>query len=1141
MNTRPRFSRSASILVLLALAVTGLPLIVAAESAPAFAKFDYSMPDRYVDADDDGLYPDPVSHVECSDPTDASSCRTIAPTLDVEPDEGWRIDLDACESTPGPDEAEYRWSLASTGEPLEVFPGDEPCKFVTYFANEGSYDVQLLVVKPGESSSRRETVRVQDWLIVSMGDSLGAGEGSPNAAATEDGEPLWQDRRCHRSSRAGSAKAAQLLEELDPRTSVTFVHTSCSGARTMEGLLEPYAGVDRLLGEKYPEVTLAAAGEIPMIPPQVHTVSRVVGTREIDAVYLSIGANDIHFADIVQVCAVAEPCDALDFAASGFVLETLACLLLSASPVAGLACAGFALAINASLDAALGDNWVFDTAAEIFERGFEGDGSSGSVCEDCGLEGLYDFIAESLTRSPSTSNSPSRSQVGLGLPAADAARVSIAPYPDPITKPQFDVNDADSFLCGGIEDTLTMFPGISRNETRYMFNTVVPQFEGKIASEAVEHDWHFLEGVSATNRYHGYCADDHYVRRLDESLSRQKDIQGVLHPNGTGYNVYRNVILEQWLTQMYGGTGAGIAASHSTDAARLLAQSFLETTFPRDPVVPTADAGGPYAVAEGDSVQLDGTGTDPDGGELSFAWDLSGTAGAASLADANSEDATLLGIDDGGGRALLTVTNELGRVATDGANYIVSNVAPGVDAGGTATIAEGTALGRTVLVSDPGASDTHSASVTWGDGTSDVIGSAGPPSLKVSHVYADDGIYDVEVCVTDDDGGSDCDSFAVTVTNAPPAVSVGSATADEGSLVALPVTTFGDPGTLDVHRARVSWGDGTPVEPATIAETPFGPPGSTTGLPGTVRSDGGHVYADNGMYTIEVCVTDDDDGLTCSTGSLSIGNVAPVPSITTVGEGPDFFLPGVSVPLAATFTDAGTADTHDAQVAWGDGTSSGSATGGVELDESPFGPPGSTDGLTGTYRSPHTYSTTGLFELATIVSDDDDGSGTVSRQVEVLSAADAAGRAGDLLTDLAGDPTLSAAVRERLAEALRKLTGNPGSNDGADDKFRDGDLGGGMQKLSLAIGDLEAAVASDPSILDDVRLIELVIAQIAESVAIDVLARARAANPNPTRKEADDLAQAQRSLDEGRALKGSSLPGAVAKFHDSVAKSLSVR
>ena len=227
----------------------------------------------------------------------------------------------------------------------------------------------------------------------------------------------------------------------------------------------------------------------------------------------------------------------------------------------------------------------------MFDRGFNGDGTSDTSCEDCGLDRAYDFIADAFTRTPSSAAHPTRSQVGLGLPGIDASRVSIAPYPDPITKPQFDENDPDSFLCGGVEDTFTMFPGISRNETRYMFNTVMPAFEGEISSKAFEHGWHFLEGVSHTNLHHGYCADDRYVRRLDDVLPIQGDIQGVLHPNRTGYNVYRNVILEDWLTQMYGGTGAGIVASNSTAEATDLAQNFLANHDPPRPGRPDGRGG----------------------------------------------------------------------------------------------------------------------------------------------------------------------------------------------------------------------------------------------------------------------------------------------------------------------------------------------------------------------------------------------------------------------------------------------------------------------------------------------------------------------------------------------------------------------
>ena len=90
-----------------------------------------------------------------------------------------------------------------------------------------------------------------------------------------------------------------------------------------------------------------------------------------------------------------------------------------------------------------------------------------------------------------------------------------------------------------------------------------------------------------------------YVRRLDDVLAIQGDIQGVLHPNSTGYNVYRNVILEEWLTHMYGGTGAGIAASTDTEDAEALAENFLGRPRPTGSGGPTADAGGPYSVGRG--------------------------------------------------------------------------------------------------------------------------------------------------------------------------------------------------------------------------------------------------------------------------------------------------------------------------------------------------------------------------------------------------------------------------------------------------------------------------------------------------------------------------------------------------------------
>ena len=201
-----------------------------------------------------------------------------------------------------------------------------------------------------------------------------------------------------------------------------------------------------------------------------------------------------------------------------------------------------------------------------------------------------------------------------------------------------------------------------------------------------------------------------------------------------------------------------------------------------------------------------------------------------------------------------------------------------VDEGATATLA--------ATFNDPNEGDTHTATIDWGDGSRVVEASVDQATDTVSgdHVYADNGVYTVKLRITDDSGALLAARIDLTVLNADPVLDpLPEVSTNEGGRFNLDAD-FNDPGTLDTHTATIDWGDGTPTEDATIDETPFGPPGSTEGLDGTVS--GTHVYGDNGTYTVTVSIEDDDSGQDSGTFAVTVNNVAPL-----VDAGPHGSLP----------------------------------------------------------------------------------------------------------------------------------------------------------------------------------------------------------------------------------------------------------
>ena len=89
-----------------------------------------------------------------------------------------------------------------------------------------------------------------------------------------------------------------------------------------------------------------------------------------------------------------------------------------------------------------------------------------------------------------------------------------------------------------------------------------------------------------------------------------------------------------------------------------------------------------------------------------------------------------------------------------------------------ATFADKARMGQPVALSgnyaDADTTDTHTAVVDWGDGTSpeplSVIGFGGAGSFMGVHQYANGGVFTVTVTLFDDNGNSDTESTTAVVT-----------------------------------------------------------------------------------------------------------------------------------------------------------------------------------------------------------------------------------------------------------------------------------------------------------------------------------------------------------------------------------------
>ncbi|UGV41962.1 PKD domain-containing protein [Methanococcoides orientis] len=235
-------------------------------------------------------------------------------------------------------------------------------------------------------------------------------------------------------------------------------------------------------------------------------------------------------------------------------------------------------------------------------------------------------------------------------------------------------------------------------------------------------------------------------------------------------------------------------------------------------------------------------------------------------------------------------------------------------------------------------------------------------SSEPTATYTWDDDYTGTVALEVNDGEfTDTATTTLTVNNVAPVVDAIEIenTINENEIATVS-GSINDLGLLDTFEVVIDWGDGT------NAET-FSYPAETTAFSET------HQYLDDDPsstqsdeYTVTVTVSDDDGGVDTASTIVRVNNVAP----ERISLSFPFEPISVNEPLtiSSDYTDVGTLDTHTVTIDWGEGDSASDV---------------SVSSLNADYSS-HSYTSAGVYKISLTVTDDDQGSASITSDQYVV-------------------------------------------------------------------------------------------------------------------------------------------------------------
>ena len=327
-------------------------------------------------------------------------------------------------------------------------------------------------------------------LIAFMGDSFAAGEGAPSTT----GGDKWLSEPCHRSEENGRARAAQLLGALVPNRTVFTANglrtiddfqtkdVSCTGATITSGILGPYSGISRMRPEG-PGPNVIQKSQIEQIETWMSQAPR--NRQSIDTLVISIGGNDVGFAQIISTCM---------------------------NPLEG-------------------DCHQDDHLRSIMENG------NFYMPHLIGYNRLRSAFLD-MERQIRERLNPKR-VILVGYPTG--SRDEFGQLCDKFDENFHILPNGDGYVPSNFGGATAH---VTAAESLFIETSLISRINRERKEIATELGWQFVD-IQSFTKTHGFCAAKPWFNTPKTAFAKQGDFNGTAHPNSTGYKVYENFLLRE--------------------------------------------------------------------------------------------------------------------------------------------------------------------------------------------------------------------------------------------------------------------------------------------------------------------------------------------------------------------------------------------------------------------------------------------------------------------------------------------------------------------------------------------------------------------------------------------------------------------